>query len=342
MQGNRGTFGGPSVQVRSGGGPGFTYRTTSRLSPRDANQPQPPNVPVDDLHRQVAHHLQLYSDGLTGVNRLLSDTLFGPMHPNGPGLRDPTRHSDDGDFQHGGPPMNPLFGLLMPLLNPANAAHGDGVYTQEAFDRVVTQLMEQNNMGTAPGPASGEAISELPKVKITKDMLDPKTGNADCSICMESVEVGTEVTRLWCGHWFHGDCVGAWLREHDSCPQCRKGIRQARDEAQGRTGANATSSETANGGPVQPEGPGSRRPSHFRLHSEGPHHSASGVNSPLSTMPGAFGYPETNYESEQGRRSSRRASRSSRGGSSEEQQSPGFADRVRGLFGRGERNSDRS
>ncbi|KAF2837217.1 hypothetical protein M501DRAFT_938175, partial [Patellaria atrata CBS 101060] len=109
------------------------------------------------------------------------------------------------------------------MLNGRSAAHGDGVYTQAAFDDIITQLMAQHQAGNAPGPASEEAIASLPKKKATAEMLGD-TGRADCSICMDSVGLGDEITVLYCGHWFHGSCIGAWLKEHDTCPFCRKGI----------------------------------------------------------------------------------------------------------------------
>ena len=109
------------------------------------------------------------------------------------------------------------------MLDPTNAQHGDAVYSQEALDRVITQLMEQHRGSTAPGPASASAIAALPKVPVNKSMLDDE-GKAECSVCMDRVEVGDEVTMLPCKHWFHGECVGAWLSEHDTCPHCRQSI----------------------------------------------------------------------------------------------------------------------
>lgn len=120
-----------------------------------------------------------------------------------------------------GGPMN-LFDLIPMLLNPANAQHGDAVFSQEALDRIMSQLMEQN-ANNGPPPAPQELINQLPKKKVDEEML----GNdhmAECSICMDNVEVGTEVTILPCQHWFHFECIESWLKEHDTCPHCRKPI----------------------------------------------------------------------------------------------------------------------
>jgi E3 ubiquitin-protein ligase RNF115/126 len=154
------------------------------------------------------------SDDIMGIFGSLLNSVGG-AHP---GFTEPGARG----FPGGPPPGNPL-GLLAQILNPANARSGDAVFTNEALDRVITQLMEQHGGSTAPGPASEAAIAALPKIKVTKEHLG-ENGLAECSICMESVEVGGEVTELPCKHWFHGDCVGPWLHEHDTCPQCRRGI----------------------------------------------------------------------------------------------------------------------
>ncbi|EXJ79554.1 hypothetical protein A1O3_07833 [Capronia epimyces CBS 606.96] len=94
------------------------------------------------------------------------------------------------------------FDLLSQLFNPGHAHHGDMVFTQEAFDRVMTQLMEQNQAGSAPPPASEEAINSLKKKNVDQEMLGTD-GKAECSICMDNVELGEEMTVLPCKHWFH-------------------------------------------------------------------------------------------------------------------------------------------
>lgn len=145
------------------------------------------------------------------------------------------------------------------MLDPANATYGDAVFSQEALDRVITQLMEQNQGSNAPGPASEAAIRSLPKRKVDKDMMDDQ-GKAECSICMDAVELGDQVTFLPCKHWFHEACITAWLHEHDTCPHCRKGI-------------SATPSPPGVGG--NPTGGGGEQPSR-------PQRSSSGV------MPGSW------------------------------------------------------
>lgn len=112
--------------------------------------------------------------------------------------------------------------IFQQYLNPANARSGDHVWSQEAFDRVLSQLMDQNAQNGAP-PASEDRIDALPKKKVDQSMLG-NDGKAECSICMDSVELDTEVTVLPCQHWFHFECIKSWLTEHDTCPHCRKPI----------------------------------------------------------------------------------------------------------------------
>lgn len=142
----------------------------------------------------------------------------------------------------GQPPLP--FDLLHQMLNPGNARAGDMVYSQEAFDRVMTQLMEQQSAGAAPLPASEQAIRSLQTKRVDREMLGDD-GKAECSICMDNVEIGNEVTVLPCNHWFHGDCVASWLREHNTCPHCRKPIPSSSERRRGSRRASSVSSPRA-------------------------------------------------------------------------------------------------
>jgi E3 ubiquitin-protein ligase RNF115/126 len=137
-----------------------------------------------------------------------------------------------------GPSLNPLlsiFSQFMPGIGSGQA--GDFVYSQEALDRIVTQLMEQTSTSSAPGPASQSDIDSLPRKEVTVEMLGNE-GRAECSICMDEVNIGEQVTELPCHHWFHHACVAAWLAEHDTCPHCRKGIsKNSPENSQADSGA---------------------------------------------------------------------------------------------------------
>lgn len=125
---------------------------------------------------------------------------------------------------------SPIFQLLNSMgLTGAGGQMGDFVYSQEGLDRIVSQLMEQTATSNAPGPAAQSDIDALARKHVSEDMLGPEH-TAECSICMDEVNIGEEVTVLPCKHWFHHACVAAWLTEHDTCPHCRKGITKSPED----------------------------------------------------------------------------------------------------------------
>ncbi|KAK6585119.1 hypothetical protein PZA11_001846 [Diplocarpon coronariae] len=188
------------------------------LRPRDAGRPQPAEGPID-----------------------LATLIGGIFDPSQGGQRDP----------HGMPAG--LQGLFSALLNPANARSGDAVYSQEALDQIISTLMEQHPTSNAPGPASPDAISALPKTNLSEKELGPE-GKGECSVCMDDVTIGVEVVVLPCSHWFHEACASAWLSEHNTCPICRKGIE----------GGTASSTNLSNSRRHSQSGPTSRNEARAR------------------------------------------------------------------------------
>ncbi|ESA43574.1 uncharacterized protein NCU06815 [Neurospora crassa OR74A] len=119
--------------------------------------------------------------------------------------------------------FSPLSPLVLGNLNFVN----DGVYSQEAFDRIITQLREQHaaqNPGGAP-PASQAAIEKLRVKDIDEQMLQGCQDNkAKCVICVDEMTLGDKATLLPCNHFFHGECVTPWLKVHNTCPVCRRSV----------------------------------------------------------------------------------------------------------------------
>lgn len=198
------------IRIRSGEGPGFRWQVTTSHGPSHTHATF--GDPFEDTFFRAGN-----SDPFATHRILFGGRAWDPhgMHgyhyTNFPPVMHGNHYTDIGA-------MAPFFaGILGPRMA------GDAVYSQEHLDQIITQLMEQNASGNAPGPATDEAINSLPKRAINEKDLGSE-GKAECSICMEEVNFGEQVTDLPCHHWFHGDCIKAWLTEHDTCPHCRQGI----------------------------------------------------------------------------------------------------------------------
>ncbi|KAL2171808.1 hypothetical protein VTG60DRAFT_1505 [Thermothelomyces hinnuleus] len=106
---------------------------------------------------------------------------------------------------------------------------GDAVYSQEAFDRILTQLREQAPPG-GPPPASQAALDRLQAhIREVDDQMlgnddDNNTTRTKCAICVDDMVRGEKAAVLPCEHFFHGDCVLPWLKMHDTCPVCRRSV----------------------------------------------------------------------------------------------------------------------
>ncbi|KAL0471481.1 hypothetical protein QR685DRAFT_204544 [Neurospora intermedia] len=246
----------PQIQrttfTRAGDGmASFTFTTTTTAGGPAGDGPE---VPAFDTYVRSRH-----GNGFPGIRRhtiivvtnrransngdgSLFRGLFGNIPP--PGAEDPG--GGQGQGQGGGPRGPPLgfaTGLqdfIATLLNPQAAVHGDAVYTQEALDRIITTLMEANPQSNAAPPATQAAIENLPKKILDEQMIGPE-GKAECTICIDDMYKGEEVTVLPCKHWFHGECVTLWLKEHNTCPICRMPI-----EGNNPSGSNSINNNNNN------------------------------------------------------------------------------------------------
>ncbi|PFH62697.1 hypothetical protein XA68_12375 [Ophiocordyceps unilateralis] len=152
---------------------------------------------------------------------------------------------------------------ILSLFSPANAAAGDAVYSQEALDRIITQLMETNPQSNAAPPASEEALRTLERKTVDRDMLKGES-KTECTICIEDMTIGDQAVVLPCKHWFHEECVVLWLKEHNTCPICRTpieaaGANNSSNHGGGDNATRTTTPRTTSGTNPTGMGPGPSR-----------------------------------------------------------------------------------
>ena len=46
----------------------------------------------------------------------------------------------------------------------------------------------------------------------------------ECSICLEKYIKNDKIMSLECNHSFHDACIKLWLKNNNTCPQCRENI----------------------------------------------------------------------------------------------------------------------
>lgn len=86
-----------------------------------------------------------------------------------------------------------------------------------SLDDIISLSMREAGPQGAP-PAPEEAISKLQEVDVSKEE------DRRWSIWMD--DINEKGLKLPCGHIFDKDCVTTWLKQHNSCPVCRKGLEQ--------------------------------------------------------------------------------------------------------------------
>lgn len=182
------------LEVHSRPGGAFIIGGPNTLG-RSPNQGQGDNVPTmsEFLRREQGNDIN---------GRLMAQYLLSLIG------RDPTGHDSD--------PFMEFFGGRDGRL-------GDYVFTQDALDQIMTQIMENSSAGR-PVPATEEIIMKLPRDLLTEG--SPLL-QKDCAVCKEQFNLHPEddgeliVVTLPCDHPFHQDCILPWLKSSGTCPVCR-------------------------------------------------------------------------------------------------------------------------
>ncbi|KAG6532773.1 E3 ubiquitin-protein ligase RING1-like [Zingiber officinale] len=87
------------------------------------------------------------------------------------------------------------------------------------LEQLIQQLTENDPNRYGTPPAAKSVVANLPDIKISLELL--ASDEAQCSVCMDTFEMGNEAKQMPCKHIFHKNCILPWLELHNSCPVCR-------------------------------------------------------------------------------------------------------------------------
>eukprot|EP00435_Cladocopium_sp_Y103_P063120 s1341_g24.t1 len=143
--------------------------------------------------------------------------VASPMSPTAPSLPDAaldatvrTIFSETSASEASEAGMDSVEAALDEVLRRLTGANAQ--FMEEAF-RTVRAV----EMALALSEANIEA---LPKVRFGHPDAPEESS---CSICLEQYQDGNLLTELPnCGHFFHVECIGRWLRANNQCPLCRR------------------------------------------------------------------------------------------------------------------------
>lgn len=116
------------------------------------------------------------------------------------------------------------FNQLYEMLRTVNTLRSLLNRDDNEGDDEVNNLFEAFEKKGAP-PASQDKINKLQYFSIKEFDKDD-----NCSICYSNLSecddsnIKKTICKLPCDHCFHSKCIITWLKEHNSCPICRKEI----------------------------------------------------------------------------------------------------------------------
>ena len=93
------------------------------------------------------------------------------------------------------------------------------------FDDFVNLIASQMQHEPPRHPTSQNFIRNIPEVAIEEKHCKKNGSEFEkptCPVCIIDFEIGHKGMFLPCGHIFHPDCIKPWLKDHNTCPVCRK------------------------------------------------------------------------------------------------------------------------
>lgn len=109
------------------------------------------------------------------------------------------------------------------LPRPESVTSGSPVPSHLVLSRIILWVDSSPAYSASP-PASESALSSLDRQTVDQKTLETE-GQAHCAVCLDDLKVGATGVILSCKHMFHEECIVRWLKEHNTCPICRRSVK---------------------------------------------------------------------------------------------------------------------
>ena len=95
--------------------------------------------------------------------------------------------------------------------------------SNQLIESILTNMIQE---GLDAEENTGVSQTTLENIRNNATVVDDTSEISQCSICLESINVGENRAILSCEHVFHLSCIERWCSTHNSCPICRRPIER--------------------------------------------------------------------------------------------------------------------
>jgi hypothetical protein len=201
----------PDLQQFIGARPrgSITNRGPVRI-PRNPRVRQFPRLPGSDYHNEGASSDSRPS-AAANSSRPRHHTHFNISTHGGTGATQVMQFDQNEPYMMVQALMGNMFsgsGLRLMVGDQMYGEPGDYVGSERAFDRLISNLMNEMERTSGPPAAPQDAINNLPDAVITEGQVQQ---SLQCSICFENFNLRERVKLLPCAHIYHKECIEKWL-----------------------------------------------------------------------------------------------------------------------------------
>jgi hypothetical protein len=92
--------------------------------------------------------------------------------------------------------------------------------TSLLFDKILKYIrkQEENKVFSKKTKLNSDEIKYVSTTKLCKK----QDSDLVCGICQDEIKKKKKISSLNCSHYYHTVCINKWLKQHNSCPTCRK------------------------------------------------------------------------------------------------------------------------